>query len=82
MVYRKLLEKITKYSTREELFDNLIERENEIQIIEFGVFTGNSLNYFSKLNINSKSKFFGFDSFEGLSDEWDYGFIGGKKRGP
>jgi O-methyltransferase len=81
LIYRKLLEKITKYSSREDLFDNLIKKEDEIQIIEFGVFIGYSLNYFSKLNINSKSKFFGFDSFEGLSDEWNYGFMGGKKKG-
>ena len=81
LIYRKLLKKITKYSTREELYDKLIDKNNEIQVIEFGVFGGYTLDLFCKLNINSKSKFFGFDCFKGLPEDWSYGFLGGKKKG-
>ena len=35
--------------------------------IEFGVFSGTSINYFSK---NLKKKIYGFDSFEGLKEDW------------
>ena len=36
--------------------------------IEFGVFSGTSINFFSK-NLNNK-KIYGFDSFEGLKEDW------------
>ena len=35
--------------------------------IEFGVFSGTSINFFSK---NLKKKIYGFDSFEGLKEDW------------
>jgi hypothetical protein len=81
LIYRKILKEIPMYSSREELFNKLISKNHEIQLLEFGVFKGASLNYFSKLNINTASKIFGFDSFEGLSNEWNYGFLGGKGEG-
>jgi len=37
-----------------------------IDYLEFGVWKGESLKYFSTLDQNPKSRFFGFDSFEGL----------------
>lgn len=42
-------------------------------LLEFGVFKGGSINYFSKLlkNNNDKRYIYGFDSFEGLSDAWN-----------
>jgi len=36
--------------------------------LEFGVFEGNSINYFS--NFLPKIKFYGFDSFEGNQEDW------------
>ena len=36
--------------------------------LEFGVFKGNSINYFS--NALPKYMFYGFDSFEGLAEDW------------
>ncbi len=35
--------------------------------LEFGVFSGNSINYISKF---TKDKVYGFDSFEGLPEKW------------
>jgi hypothetical protein len=37
--------------------------------LEFGVFRGCSLNHLAKIKPNEK--FFGFDSFEGLPEDWD-----------
>jgi len=45
-------------------------KENDIEnkkfYLEFGVFTGRTINYFSK-HVN---KIYGFDSFEGLREDW------------
>lgn len=38
--------------------------------LEFGVFRGRSLQHFAELKPNEK--FYGFDCFEGLPEEWDY----------
>lgn len=37
-------------------------------MMEFGVFEGNSLNYFASRM--RKTQFYGFDSFEGLQEDW------------
>lgn len=47
--------------------ENCELKENEL-IAEFGVYKGESLKFFSK-NINNR-KIFGFDSFEGLPENW------------
>ncbi len=38
--------------------------------LEFGVFKGDSINTFAKYLSKKKSHIFGFDSFEGLEEEW------------
>ena len=38
--------------------------------LEFGVFRGKSINLFAKILKKSKSKIYGFDSFEGLNEDW------------
>ena len=47
---------------------SLLENKESNSILEFGVFKGRSLNFFSK-RLN-KCFFYGFDSFEGLKEDW------------
>ena len=69
--YSKL--KFTKvFENREGLWiDTFLNLKNqEINLLEFGVFEGYSIKYFSSLNKNPESKFYGFDSFYGLPEDW------------
>lgn len=45
-------------------------------IIEFGIYKGGTINYIAKKNKNKI--IYGFDSFEGLPEDWRYGFSKGK----
>jgi predicted O-methyltransferase YrrM len=38
--------------------------------LEFGVFSGASINFFAKTAASRNQKIFGFDSFEGLKEDW------------
>jgi hypothetical protein len=61
-----------RFSRREELFD-LVGKQvgnREVLYLEFGVFQGQATRYWSKLLLNLNSKLHGFDSFEGLPEEW------------
>src|SRR6185369_13576946 len=68
------LAKCKTFATREELWDHclfeLLKGEDAITFIEFGVWQGYSINYFSRRNKNENSLFFGLDSFEGLPEDW------------
>jgi len=43
----------------------------EVLYMEFGVYRGESIRQWSQLLKNSTSRLHGFDSFEGLPEEWD-----------
>lgn len=47
---------------------DLIKNKNEAVIVEFGVWSGNSINDFA--NELPEASVFGFDSFLGLSEDW------------
>jgi hypothetical protein len=47
-----------------------IGRDSAIRYLEFGVFDGRSLIRMCKIFSNSASTFVGFDSFEGLPEDW------------
>ncbi len=49
------------------IIDRFFHLEHGVHL-EFGVFQGNSINYFSKAL--PKISFYGFDSFEGLAEDW------------
>ena len=60
------------FNTKEELWHDIFQHHEhkEIILLEFGVFEGYSIKYFSTLNTNSESSFIGFDSFKGLPEDW------------
>ena len=45
-------------------------RNSSIDFLEFGVFEGKSLFKWAELNTNPSSRFFGFDSFHGLLEDF------------
>jgi len=47
---------------------DLIKNKNEAVVVEFGVWSGNSINAFAKEL--PEASVFGFDSFLGLSEDW------------
>jgi len=69
-------------SSRKKLYSHINSNINNaaISYYEFGVFEGASIKYWSSLNSNKDSLFFGFDTFSGLPESWD-NFTGGLKKG-
>lgn len=62
-----------RVADRYRLFD-LVEpdlRDARVLYLEFGVWQGASMRYWSKLLKNVNSHLHGFDSFQGLSEDWD-----------
>src|SRR5208282_1918422 len=65
-----------KFATREQMFSHLHNEHfsagtQPLDYLEFGVFEGKSLAHWCALNANPQSRFFGFDSFEGLPEQWN-----------
>ena len=55
---------LRRYSINKAIENDL---EQKKYYLEFGVFTGNSINFLSK---HLKTKIYGFDSFVGLKEDW------------
>jgi O-methyltransferase len=62
------------YEGRLEMFDDVIGRigDGPIDYLEFGVWKGESIRYWSGKNAHPDSRFFGFDTFTGLPEDWDF----------
>jgi predicted O-methyltransferase YrrM len=59
------------FSNREHLRKyccNLIKKKKKSVVVEFGVWSGNSINYFAREL--PRASVFGFDSFLGLNEDW------------
>ncbi|MFI5134683.1 MAG: class I SAM-dependent methyltransferase [Chitinophagales bacterium] len=65
---------VRNYSDREKLYVSVLQNEKlsdaEINYLEFGVFQGAAFKWWLNANKNPSSKFFGFDTFEGLPESW------------
>lgn len=66
----------TPVNSSTDVFDFVFTKYpiNSGLILEFGVFTGKSINYIAK---KTKLNVYGFDSFEGLPENWRSGFSQG-----
>ncbi len=61
------------YNKRFGLYEYLMAKENlqsDICYLEFGVAAGHSFKWWAEHNGNPKSQFHGFDTFEGLPEDW------------
>ncbi len=60
------------YDARFNLHEHIISSENieTINYLEFGVFDGASFLWWADRIKNVESKFYGFDTFEGLPEDW------------
>ena len=65
---------LRKYNEREKLYAYVLEKEKladeEINYLEFGVYQANSFKWWMNANKNAQSRFYGFDTFEGLPEAW------------
>ena len=72
-----------RFPERGALFEHIAPTELEdspIDYLEFGVYRGASILWWADRNRHPDSRFFGFDSFEGLPESWELG-IGGLNKG-
>ena len=61
------------YQKRYEMYKYVIQQEfltEKIIYLEFGVAHGQSFRWFMEQNKHVESKFYGFDTFEGLPEDW------------
>ncbi len=74
-----LLSAMPRFENREALWDSAIRLagQGSTLFMEFGVWQGYSLKYFASRNNAPGSRFLGFDSFEGLPEDWVQ--VGAKK---
>jgi O-methyltransferase len=66
----------SSFSDRAEMFRHVQEsyiKGEALDYLEFGVFQGESIRQWARLNTHEDSRFFGFDSFEGLPEDWRAG---------
>lgn len=86
--YKEEMRKVPLLPERASIREFCINRvllnfvDKELNILEFGVASGNSLRHFSEMARNSPRLFsiYGFDSWEGLGEDWN-GMSRGRLKG-
>jgi O-methyltransferase len=61
------------FDSRTEMYDFVKKEEkldDAVNFIEFGVFRGKSLKWWVESNNHKDSRFYGFDTFTGLPEDW------------
>jgi O-methyltransferase len=61
------------YLKRYPMYELVIQKENltqPVNYIEFGVAAGHSFDWFMDKNKHPESRFYGFDTFDGLPEDW------------
>jgi hypothetical protein len=62
------------YDKREKLYSyvmsSFIATDEAVDYLEFGVCGGSSFKWWTDSNIHTDSRFYGFDTFEGLPESW------------
>lgn len=70
--YKRIL-KIKSYNTRDDYLLSIsreLDQLDNLIILEFGVYKGESLKIFSENISDPNAKFYGFDTFTGLPEKW------------
>lgn len=71
--YSTFPQKKFNYQKRFELYEHVINEElknSKIDYLEFGVSKGYSFSWWLKRISSSDARFFGFDTFTGLPEDW------------
>lgn len=64
-----------KYMDRYNLYQHILENEvndQPVNYLEFGVGDGETLSWWAKNLKNKSSRFYGFDTFQGLPEAWGF----------
>jgi hypothetical protein len=77
--WRRRAQEVPYFQERFDLYAHLeksVLKQAPIDYLEFGVAKGGSIREWMRLNTQPGSRFFGFDTFEGLPADWRH--VGGK----